>query len=184
MYQVYVCSLWFVWFDFYVYFHYWKGRHQGWQIWTITTQISHVICVYQKNLNNSKQTQYHCIVTPIWNAHNTYFTNYIKWQNYSSIAYEFSIYRSLLLHAIPLSLPVSLALLHTLFQAAAMSAATWQDWGGITMAHSDTDYQRLEASYSDSPPGEENLLMHVPEGAKCKCKTFIIHIHSRPLPWS
>lgn len=35
------------------------------------------------------------------------------------------------------------------------------------MAHFDTEYQRLEASYSDSPPGEENLLMHVPEGAKC-----------------
>uniref|UniRef100_A0A674MMZ4 Autophagy-related protein 9 n=1 Tax=Takifugu rubripes TaxID=31033 RepID=A0A674MMZ4_TAKRU len=34
------------------------------------------------------------------------------------------------------------------------------------MAHIDTEYQRLEASYSDSPPGEENLLMHVPEGAK------------------
>ncbi|CAL8290081.1 unnamed protein product [Gadus morhua 'NCC'] len=34
------------------------------------------------------------------------------------------------------------------------------------MAHFDTEYQRLEASYSDSPPGEENLLVHVPEGAK------------------
>uniref|UniRef100_A0A8D3B6Z6 Autophagy-related protein 9 n=1 Tax=Scophthalmus maximus TaxID=52904 RepID=A0A8D3B6Z6_SCOMX len=34
------------------------------------------------------------------------------------------------------------------------------------MAHFDTEYQRLEASYSDSPPGEANLLMHVPEGAK------------------
>ncbi|CAB1421714.1 unnamed protein product [Pleuronectes platessa] len=34
------------------------------------------------------------------------------------------------------------------------------------MAHFDTEYQRLEASYSDSPPGEENLLMHVPEGGK------------------
>ncbi|XP_037550520.1 autophagy-related protein 9A [Nematolebias whitei] len=34
------------------------------------------------------------------------------------------------------------------------------------MAHFDTDYQRLEASYSDSPTGEENLLMHVPEGSK------------------
>uniref|UniRef100_A0A3Q3K0I3 Autophagy-related protein 9 n=1 Tax=Monopterus albus TaxID=43700 RepID=A0A3Q3K0I3_MONAL len=34
------------------------------------------------------------------------------------------------------------------------------------MAHFDTEYQRLEASYSDSPPGEENLLMHVSEGAK------------------
>ncbi|XP_017274749.1 autophagy-related protein 9A [Kryptolebias marmoratus] len=34
------------------------------------------------------------------------------------------------------------------------------------MAHFDTEYQRLEASYSDSPPGEENLLMHVPEGSK------------------
>lgn len=43
------------------------------------------------------------------------------------------------------------------------------------MAHFDTDYQRLEASYSDSPPGEENLLMHVPEGAKCI--TFITHTH-------
>uniref|UniRef100_A0A8C4E9Q6 Autophagy-related protein 9 n=1 Tax=Dicentrarchus labrax TaxID=13489 RepID=A0A8C4E9Q6_DICLA len=40
------------------------------------------------------------------------------------------------------------------------------------MAHFDTEYQRLEASYSDSPPGEENLLMHVPEGAKC---TTCIH---------
>lgn len=37
----------------------------------------------------------------------------------------------------------------------------------VTMAHFDTEYQRLEASYSDSPPGEENLLMHVPEGVKC-----------------
>uniref|UniRef100_A0A1A8NR04 Autophagy-related protein 9 n=1 Tax=Nothobranchius pienaari TaxID=704102 RepID=A0A1A8NR04_9TELE len=34
------------------------------------------------------------------------------------------------------------------------------------MAHFDTEYQRLEASYSDSPPGEENLLMHVAEGSK------------------
>ncbi|XP_057716103.1 autophagy-related protein 9A isoform X2 [Corythoichthys intestinalis] len=34
------------------------------------------------------------------------------------------------------------------------------------MAHFDTEYQRLEASYSDSPPGEENLLMHVTEGTK------------------
>ncbi|CAG10353.1 unnamed protein product, partial [Tetraodon nigroviridis] len=47
--------------------------------------------------------------------------------------------------------------------------------GCVTMAHFDTDYQRLEASYSDSPPGEENLLMHVPEGAKCM--TFILHAH-------
>ncbi|XP_061092445.1 autophagy-related protein 9A [Conger conger] len=34
------------------------------------------------------------------------------------------------------------------------------------MAHFDTEYQRLEASYNDSPPGEENLLVHVPEGLK------------------
>ncbi|XP_072556565.1 autophagy-related protein 9A isoform X1 [Paramormyrops kingsleyae] len=34
------------------------------------------------------------------------------------------------------------------------------------MAHFDTEYQRLEASYNDSPPGEENLLVHVPEGSK------------------
>ncbi|CAL8273736.1 unnamed protein product [Merluccius merluccius] len=34
------------------------------------------------------------------------------------------------------------------------------------MAHFDTEYQRLEASYSDSPPGEDDLLVHVPEGAK------------------
>lgn len=36
------------------------------------------------------------------------------------------------------------------------------------MAHFDTEYQRLETSYNDSPPGEENLLVHVPEGTKCK----------------
>ncbi|XP_054939201.1 autophagy-related protein 9A isoform X1 [Physeter macrocephalus] len=34
------------------------------------------------------------------------------------------------------------------------------------MAQFDTEYQRLEASYSDSPPGEEDLLVHVPEGSK------------------
>ncbi|XP_045081441.1 autophagy-related protein 9A [Coregonus clupeaformis] len=33
-------------------------------------------------------------------------------------------------------------------------------------AHFDTEYQRLEASYSDSPPGEDNLLVHVPDGNK------------------
>uniref|UniRef100_A0A8C7MAE9 Autophagy-related protein 9 n=1 Tax=Oncorhynchus kisutch TaxID=8019 RepID=A0A8C7MAE9_ONCKI len=33
-------------------------------------------------------------------------------------------------------------------------------------AHFDTEYQRLEASYSDSPPGEENLLVHIPDGNK------------------
>uniref|UniRef100_A0A8C7SI55 Autophagy-related protein 9 n=1 Tax=Oncorhynchus mykiss TaxID=8022 RepID=A0A8C7SI55_ONCMY len=33
-------------------------------------------------------------------------------------------------------------------------------------AHFDTEYQRLEASYSDSPTGEENLLVHVPDGNK------------------
>ena len=37
------------------------------------------------------------------------------------------------------------------------------------MAQFDTEYQRLEASYSDSPPGEEDLLVHVPEGSKCEC---------------
>lgn len=36
------------------------------------------------------------------------------------------------------------------------------------MAQFDTEYQRLEASYSDSPPGEEDLLVHVPEGSKCE----------------
>ncbi|XP_066543879.1 autophagy-related protein 9A isoform X1 [Amia ocellicauda] len=34
------------------------------------------------------------------------------------------------------------------------------------MAHFDTEYQRLEASYNDSPPGEEDMLVHVPEGTK------------------
>ncbi|KAF6112830.1 autophagy related 9A [Phyllostomus discolor] len=34
------------------------------------------------------------------------------------------------------------------------------------MAQFDTEYQRLEASYSDSPPGEEDPLVHVPEGSK------------------
>uniref|UniRef100_A0A8C8GN87 Autophagy-related protein 9 n=1 Tax=Oncorhynchus tshawytscha TaxID=74940 RepID=A0A8C8GN87_ONCTS len=39
-------------------------------------------------------------------------------------------------------------------------------------AHFDTEYQRLEASYSDSPPGEENLLVHIPDGNKCKKNGF------------
>lgn len=39
------------------------------------------------------------------------------------------------------------------------------------MAQFDTEYQRLEASYSDSPPGEEDLLVHVPEGSKCEFLT-------------
>ncbi|XP_039612261.1 autophagy-related protein 9A isoform X1 [Polypterus senegalus] len=34
------------------------------------------------------------------------------------------------------------------------------------MAHFDTEYQRLEVSYNDSPPGEEDMLVHVPEGSK------------------
>ncbi|XP_053554169.1 autophagy-related protein 9A [Bombina bombina] len=34
------------------------------------------------------------------------------------------------------------------------------------MAVFDTPYQRLEASYTDSPLGEEDLLVHVPEGSK------------------
>ncbi|XP_039221709.1 autophagy-related protein 9A [Crotalus tigris] len=34
------------------------------------------------------------------------------------------------------------------------------------MTHFDTEYQRLEASYNDSPPGEENLMVHVAEGSK------------------
>ncbi|KAM8833107.1 autophagy-related protein 9A isoform 1-T1 [Synchiropus picturatus] len=36
----------------------------------------------------------------------------------------------------------------------------------VTMSHVDVDYQRLDASYADDAPGEEDLLMHVPEGAK------------------
>uniref|UniRef100_A0A8C2BI64 Autophagy-related protein 9 n=1 Tax=Cyprinus carpio TaxID=7962 RepID=A0A8C2BI64_CYPCA len=44
------------------------------------------------------------------------------------------------------------------------------------MAHFDTEYQRLEASYSDSPPGEENLLVHVPEGSKCKILYIFLNI--------
>ncbi|XP_073503406.1 autophagy-related protein 9A isoform X1 [Phyllobates terribilis] len=34
------------------------------------------------------------------------------------------------------------------------------------MAVLDTPYQRLEASYTDSPLGEDDLLVHVPEGSK------------------
>ncbi|XP_078535275.1 autophagy-related protein 9A [Lissotriton helveticus] len=34
------------------------------------------------------------------------------------------------------------------------------------MAHFETEYQRLESSYNDSPPGEEDMLVHVPEGSK------------------
>lgn len=49
----------------------------------------------------------------------------------------------------------------------------------VSMAHFDTEYQRLEASYSDSPPGEENLLMHVPEGAKCTTCIYKSQTHIR-----
>lgn len=42
------------------------------------------------------------------------------------------------------------------------------------MAHFDTEYQRLEASYNDSPPGEENLMVHVAEGSKCKYRWTVI----------
>lgn len=49
------------------------------------------------------------------------------------------------------------------------------------MAHFDTEYQRLEASYSDSPPGEENLLVHVPEGSKCKIHN---HLNKAKVPYS
>lgn len=128
------------------------------------------------------QSKYN-IIYPNWKAHKIYIINRIKYHNYSNNSQEFNIYHSvsLLHHVIPLSLPISLACLHAFFQTLVMSVATWWYWGGITMAHFDTDYQRLEASYSDSPPGEENLLMHVPEGAKCM--TFIIHVRSLPLPW-
>uniref|UniRef100_A0A8C5HZJ1 Uncharacterized protein n=1 Tax=Gouania willdenowi TaxID=441366 RepID=A0A8C5HZJ1_GOUWI len=50
------------------------------------------------------------------------------------------------------------------------------------MAHFDTEYQRLEASYSDSPPGEENLLMHVPEGAKWYIllnSSYVYNLHQK-----
>uniref|UniRef100_A0A8C4UMA4 Uncharacterized protein n=1 Tax=Falco tinnunculus TaxID=100819 RepID=A0A8C4UMA4_FALTI len=34
------------------------------------------------------------------------------------------------------------------------------------MAHFETQYQRLESSSTESPPGGGDLLVHVPEGAK------------------
>lgn len=36
------------------------------------------------------------------------------------------------------------------------------------MAHFETQYQRLESSSTESPPGGGDLLVHVPEGAKCE----------------
>lgn len=47
------------------------------------------------------------------------------------------------------------------------------------MAQFDTEYQRLEASYSDSPPGEEDLLVHVAEGSKCEFRDMT----TRPGAW-
>lgn len=45
-------------------------------------------------------------------------------------------------------------------------------WGrrrrGPAMAHLETQYQRLESSSTESPPGGGDLLVHVPEGAKCE----------------
>nr|KAF6449666.1 hypothetical protein HJG59_001168 [Molossus molossus] len=58
------------------------------------------------------------------------------------------------------------------------------------MAQFDTEYQRLEASYSDSPPGEEDLLVHVPEGSKSpwhhieNLDLFFSRISFVPLCWS
>lgn len=60
MYLVYVGSLWFIWFEFYVYFHYSKGRHQGLQIWTITTQIIrhlYVLNVFKANTISFPETE-------------------------------------------------------------------------------------------------------------------------------
>lgn len=56
------------------------------------------------------------------------------------------------------------------------------------MAHIEAyqEYQRIEDFEEDSPPGEENLLLHVPEGLKGKqlnytwsCKSAVVnwHIH-------
>lgn len=39
---------------------------------------------------------------------------------------------------------------------------------GPAMAHFETQYQRLESSSTESPPGGGDLLVHVPEGAKCE----------------
>lgn len=36
------------------------------------------------------------------------------------------------------------------------------------------EYQRIEDFEEDSPPGEEDLLVHVPEGLKGKHVTLII----------
>lgn len=44
------------------------------------------------------------------------------------------------------------------------------------MAHFDTEYQRLETSYNDSPPGEENLMVHVPEGTKRECYNEVMSL--------
>lgn len=47
------------------------------------------------------------------------------------------------------------------------------------MAQFDTEYQRLEASYSDSPPGEEDLLVHVAEGSKCEFGDMTARVGAR-----
>lgn len=36
------------------------------------------------------------------------------------------------------------------------------------MAQLETQYQRLESSSTESPPGGGDLLVHVPDGAKCE----------------
>uniref|UniRef100_A0AAY4B157 Autophagy-related protein 9 n=1 Tax=Denticeps clupeoides TaxID=299321 RepID=A0AAY4B157_9TELE len=43
------------------------------------------------------------------------------------------------------------------------------------MAQFNTEYQRLEASYNDSPPGEE---LHVPEGMKCEIDLDMFYVYN------
>uniref|UniRef100_A0A3Q3E4E3 Autophagy-related protein 9 n=1 Tax=Labrus bergylta TaxID=56723 RepID=A0A3Q3E4E3_9LABR len=41
------------------------------------------------------------------------------------------------------------------------------------------EYQRIEDFEEDSPPGEEDLLVHVPEGLKGKHHVHIYHFHQK-----
>lgn len=62
------------------------------------------------------QSKYN-VISPNWKAHKIYIINWIKYHNYSNNSQEFNIYHSvsLLHHAIPLSLPISLACLFSDF---------------------------------------------------------------------
>lgn len=91
-----------------------KGQTSGFtNLNNYHTNNTIVICMYSIKCIQSKYN----IISPNWKAHKIYIINWIKYHNYSNNSQEFNIYHSvsLLHHAIPLSLPISLECLFSDF---------------------------------------------------------------------